>query len=185
MKKNVKDEEIQGEAPYKVDKLSKVPSWLVILLLKYWAAAAAIFFGTMDSNINVEDGETAFATDFALIVIIALFLSLFSNYIVRPVVRMMYNKRNNTYRYNMINVKGILSFVLALLYNFVLSIILYFVVVFMGIHGWIFNPFGSTSYGIEPFSYGLFYIVVDFVFLFIKNLIIYIVTRIKYKKQSA
>ena len=40
--KKVKDENMDIN-PYEMDKLSKVPSWLKILLLKYWAAAAASF----------------------------------------------------------------------------------------------------------------------------------------------
>ena len=39
-----KEKRIEEEFdPYKVDKLSKIPSWLIILVLKYWAAAAAVF----------------------------------------------------------------------------------------------------------------------------------------------
>lgn len=41
MKKN---EEFQKQNPYQSDKLAKIPSWIKILLLKYWAAAAAFYF---------------------------------------------------------------------------------------------------------------------------------------------
>ncbi len=37
-------QDIKETNPYKVDKLSRIPSWLIILVLKYWAAAAAVFF---------------------------------------------------------------------------------------------------------------------------------------------
>ena len=30
--------------PYEVDKLSKIPSWIIVIFLKFWAAAAAVFF---------------------------------------------------------------------------------------------------------------------------------------------
>ena len=46
MSKKVKDE-FDGQKPYEVDKLSKFPSWLIFLLLKYWAAAAAVFFSVI------------------------------------------------------------------------------------------------------------------------------------------
>ena len=117
MKKEVQD--INDVDPYKVDKLSKVPSWLIVLILKYWAAAAAIYFIGMDTFIInwSESANIEFVDDLAklayeirqtiiLSILFGLFLAIFSNYIVRPFVRMMYNRRNNTFRYNMVNVKG-------------------------------------------------------------------------------
>ncbi|MBD5390458.1 hypothetical protein HDR67_00380 [bacterium] len=188
MKKDSKED--ISEKKNIVDKLSKIPSWIIILLLKYWAAAAAIFFSVISSDgINLGNNKETtsgqvFAIDMALIILIGLFLALFMNYIVRPSVRMMYNRKNKVYRYNMINIKGFLSFVLALGYNMVLSIIIYFIVYFLGLHKLIFNPFGMTNYGIEPFSYALYYIIVDFIFLFIKDAILDTIARVKYKKES-
>ncbi len=192
MKNNVKDENQLDERPYKVDRLSKIPAWLVILLLKYWAAAAAVFFGLiggLDIHLDFSDKQEATAAEImsnniVIVVFLALILALFTNYLIRPVIRNIFNGRNGVYKYNMINIKGFLSFVLSLIYNLVISIILFFVVTFFGSKGWIWNPFGTTNYGIEPFSYGLFYIVVDFIFLFFKDLILYIIERIKYKRQT-
>lgn len=190
MKKDSK-EDISGKTNI-TDKLSKIPSWIIILLLKYWAAAAAIFFsviGGIDIGLNFDTIQDAtagqiFAQDITLIVMIGLFLALFTNYMVRPTVRMMYNRKNKVYRYNMINMKGFISFPIALVYNLSISIMLYFIIYFLGIHGLILNPFGMTNYGIEPFSYALFYISIDFIFLFIKDLILDIRARVKYKKES-
>ncbi len=185
-------DEIQSEAPYKDNWLTKIPSWLIILLLKYWAAAAAVFFsviGGLDIGLDFDKiDETnmaaVLAQDIALIVLIGLFLALFTNYLIRPVIRMMNNRQTRTYRYNMINMKGLISFLIALVYNLIISIIIYFIIYFLGMHGWVFNPFGTTNYGIEPFSYGLYYILIDFIFLGIKNLIIYTSKRLKYRRDS-
>ena len=188
MKKNSKED--ISEKKNMADKFSKIPSWLIILLLKYWAAAAAIFFSVISCDglnlgqNNEVTGEQVFAIDIAIIILIGLFLALFSNYIVRPSVRMMYNRKNRVYRYNMINFKGFISFPIALAYNFLLSLILYFIVYFLGMHGLILNPFGMTNYGIEPFSYAFFYVVVDFIFLFIKDASLDIKERVKYRRNS-
>lgn len=193
MKKDVK-EDIQGQAPYKVDKLSKIPRWLVFLLLKFWAAAAAVFFssiGGLDvgldfSNVNEQDPMAILNATIIAVIMIGLFLCLLMNYIVRPIARLMYNRRCNTYKYNMVNCKGILSFFLNFFYCMFLSIILCFVTYFLSMHGLVLDPFGTTGgQGIEPITYGLCFVVVDFIFLFIKNLIIYIYNRIKYQKQSS
>lgn len=190
MSKKVKDNS-QNQNPYKLDKLSKIPSWLIILLLKYWAAAAAVFFsviGGLDIGIDFSgsqgDPVAAVATSIQIIVLLALFISLFINYIIRPFVRMMYNKRNNTYRYNMVNFKGFLSFIVCFLYHIVLSVILYFITIFLASHNLILDLFGTTGgSGIEPFTYGFCYIIVDFIFLFIKNVISDSIHRYQYKKQ--
>ena len=52
--KKVKDENMDFN-PYEVDKLARVPSWIKILLLKYWAAAAACFLlmGAWELGLNV------------------------------------------------------------------------------------------------------------------------------------
>ena len=190
MKKRVEDEFL-GQKPYQVDKLSKVPSWLVILILKFWAAAAAVFFSViggldigLDFSTQEGDAITILASNIATVVFIGLFLAVFMNYIVRPFVRMMYNSRDNTYRYNMINLKGLKSLPVALIYNMLLSIILYFVTIFLSSHGLVLDLFGTTGgTGIEPFTYALCYMIVDFIFLFIKNLSVDLYEKHKYNKD--
>jgi len=195
MKKEVQD--INDVDPYKVDKLSKIPSWLIVLILKYWAAAAAIYFIGMDTFIInwSESDSVKLASDvdimlyeisqaMILTILFGLFLAIFSNYIVRPFVRMMYNRRNNTYRYNMINVRGFKSFLLSLLYNMPLSFLLTVIVVWMGYYGLVLDPFGTTGgTGVEPFSYALVYIIVDAFFVLIKDVIVNIYQRAKYNRQ--
>lgn len=191
MSKKVKDVSNEDINPYELDKLSKVPSWLVILILKYWAAAAAVFFiaiGGIDigfdfSQNQFTDYASIMAESFILVVLIALFTAIFINYIVRPLTRLMYNRRNNTFRYNMINMKGFKSFILALIYSFAITIILFFITMLLSYKGWVLNVFGRSDGGIEPFTYALCFIVVDAIFLLIKNLIIMLYERIKYKMQ--
>ena len=186
--KKVKDENMEFN-PYEVDKLARVPSWLKILLLKYWAAAAACFllFGisqlglSLDTKSATEDVETTVK----LLVLLGLFLSVFMNYVLRPFVRLMFNRRDNTYRYNMINMKGIKSFGLALVYNMIMAMIIYLVLVYiLSPNGLVLDPFGTTGgIGIEPFTVGFIYLFFDAIFLIIKNLIIMAFQRAKYKKQ--
>lgn len=191
MKKNKKEDKIQEIDPYKLDKLSKVPSWVIIFFIKFWAAAAAVFFiliGGGDIGFDFTGGDADYAEVLAqsvvIIIMIALFLALFQCYIVRPIVRLMYNRRNNTFRYNMINVKGFKSFLISFVYMLCLSFVLYIITVFLSTHGLVLDPFGTTKgQGIEPFTYGFCFLIVDSICLFIKNLIINIRTRIIYKKQ--
>ena len=170
--------------PYEVDKLSKIPSWIIVVFLKYWAAAAAVFFIAIGgTDIGLDWSEESFESDFRLIVAISVMTAIFMNYIIKQFVILMHNRRNNTYRYNMINLRGFSAFLLYLVYSFVLTFILYFVTVFIGIKGWVINPFTTVDYGIEPFTYGACFIVVDSVFVFVKNMIVKLCYRIKYNKE--
>lgn len=186
-----KKENIDEINPYEVDKLSKIPSWLIIFVLKYWAAAAAVFFtiiGGLDIGIdfskdNYKDAIASINMSEQIILIIGFAISLLLNYAVKQVVILLNNRRNNTYRYNLINQTGLLGFFLNLIYGIVVSFILFFVISFLGYKGWIFNLFGNSDYGLEPFSYGLCFIVVDIICVLIKNLISNIVQRIQYKRQ--
>lgn len=195
MKKKVKDKLDNNSIdidPYELDKMSKVPSWLIVLLLKYWAAAAAVFFianGGTDlgfewTNTDSTDVIAILVIDIRLSLMIGLVMALFINYIIRPIVRLMYNRRNNTYRYNMVNVKGFKSFLIAFPYMLFLSFLLCFVTKLLSEKGLVFDPFGTTGgVGIEPFTYALCFIIFDTLFIIIKNQIIKIYQRYKYNKQ--
>ncbi|MDE5546731.1 MAG: hypothetical protein K2I88_04630 [Anaeroplasmataceae bacterium] len=192
MSKKVKEEEfVTGNKPSALDKLSKIPSWLIILLLKYWAAAAAVFFSLigglsigLDFSETGNDSLSVLSTDIVIIVILGLFMGLFMNYMIRPVVNMMYSRKNNTHRFNMVNIKGIVSLFANLGYHLIISIILFFITVFvLSPNGLVLDLFGTAgNAGIEPFTYALSYIFLDFVFLFIRNTIIDTIKRIKYNK---
>ena len=188
MKKKVKDENMDIN-PYEVDKLSKVPSWLKLLLLKYWAAAAASFllFGVAELGMKVYDDtlEGAARVSIQLVVMLGLFLAILMNYVLRPMTRLMYNRRDNTYRYNLINFKGLKSFLVALVYNLAISILICIIIVdVLSPHGLVFDPFGTTGgIGIEPFTVGFIYLFIDGIVLIIKGLIIRIYQRSKYNKQ--
>ena len=189
MKKKADQNNIDELNPYEVDKLSKIPAWLIIIFLKYWAAAAAVFFmaiGGLDIGVDLTttgDLKYNLSTSFMIIVLIALGMGILSNYAIKQVVLMMHNRRRNTFRYNIINFRGFSAFLAYLVYMFVVSIILYFVTVFLSYKGWVLNTFGQSTTGIEPFTYGFCFIIVDGIFVSIKDLIIMIYQRIIYRKQ--
>ena len=188
--KNNKD--VNNINPYEVDKLSKIPSWLIIIFLKYWAAAAAVYFGLIggisigldfsnwDDPTNLAD---KFAQDEIVILILAFALCLVMNYIVKPIVRLMYNRRNNTYKLNMVNGKGFVFLFITFFYTLILSILLYFITNILSYYGLVLDLFGTTgSVGIDPFTYAFCFLVVDSIFIAAKNGINILINRIKYKK---
>lgn len=188
-----KKENIDEFNPYEVDKLSKIPSWLIIFVLKFWAAAAAVFFTIIGGiDIGIDFSKDNFNNVIAsinkseqIIVIIGFAISILLNYAVKQIVILLNNRRNNTYKYNLINQTGLLGFFLHLLYGIVVSFVLFFAISFLGYKGWVINLFGTSEYGIEPFTYGLCFIIIDILCVIIKNIVCDIVERIKYKRQLA
>ncbi len=177
--------------PYQVDKLSKIPSWIVIILLKYWAAAAAVLFGVIgiiDFGLDFSqmDSNNIIAivnTHEQIIIILALIIAMINNYAVKQVVLMMNNRRNNTFKFNIINSKGLKAFLLYIIYSLLMSLILFFVTLFLSSKGWVLPILQNEGAGIEPFTYGLCYIIIDGIFVSIKNLCVMIYQRISYYKQ--
>ena len=190
-KKTEKDEFDFENEVYKSDRLSKIPSWIVIFFLKYWAAAAAVFFvtiGGLDIGIDYSkfDDSTPIGIiggNFITIMMVTLALSLLFNYAVKQLVFLLHNRLNNTYKFYTINLRGLIGFIAHLFYMFIIMIIVYFLVMWFGYNGWILNPFGGTNFGLEPFSFGLFFLIVDGFFVIVKDLLLMLLQRIKYKKQ--
>lgn len=168
--------------PYEQDSLAKVPSWIKILLLKYWAAAAAFYFFAVGAAGLWSHGDDLDVP--RLILLMMLALALFNNFLVRPIVRLMKNSRDDTFRYNMVNVKGTKSFFLNLLYGIVIMFPLEKITDFLGRHNLLPNPFGMGNDGIDPFMFALLYILLDFIAMVIKHLSINIYRKYKYKDSE-
>ena len=182
--KKVKDENMDFN-PYEVDKLARVPSWIKILLLKYWAAAAACFLlmGAWELGLNVFNDSPD--VTIRLVILLGLFLTVLMNYPIRVIIRLMYNRRNNTYKYNMVNMKGLKTLPLALVYNMAIAILIFILNVnFLSKFHLVFDPFGTTDgTGIEPFTIALVYMLIDGICIIVKNIIVMIAQRVIYKKQ--
>ena len=187
-----KDKDVNNINQYEIDKLSKIPSLVFIIFLQYWAAAAAVYFGLIGGiSIGLDFSNWGdpsnlaekFAQDEIIIIILAFALCLVMNYIVKPIVRFMYNRRNNTYKYNMVNGKGFVFLFVTFFYTLALSIILYFITNILSYYGLVLDLFGTTdSVGIDPFTYALCFLAIDAIFVLAKNGIYTLINRMKYKK---
>lgn len=99
-------------------------------------------------------------------------LGIFLEYIVKTLVRFMKNSTDNTYRFNLINLKGVVSLLLNLVYSFVIVIPIMAITVLLQQHGISINLFGEYAVGIEPLMDGLIFLLIDAIAVLIKNLII-------------
>ena len=169
--------------PYDLDKLAKVPAWIKILLLKYWVAAAAFFFFLIGNPISqgyIDDLERMFNVNF---VFLGLGIALFNDIIVRNIVKLMKNSRDDTFKLNMINMRGIPSLFINLAYSYLLLIPAILICAAMSSRG-IFVNFLSVSGGMDPLTFAFVYFSLDMICIGIKDLIIYIHLLIKYNKKQ-
>lgn len=171
--------------PYKSDKLAKIPSLLKILLLKYWAAAAAFYFFAIGNKLVDPKDQNAYVWYF---IWIGFGLGLFLEYIVKSIVRLMRNSRDDTYRFNLVNKKGVLSLFLNIVYGLAISYVMVYILVFLASKGWILDLFGLDEVpAIEPFTGGFVFIILDAIVVGIKDLILYLYKRhifIKNEKKT-
>ena len=140
---NKKEELNKDLNPYANDKIAKIPSWLKILLLKFWVAGATFFFfGVANELVDATAGNAADI----YFVFISFGMGLMNEYITKNIVRFMKNSRDNTYYYNMVNQKGVLSLFLNILYGFVTVFPIVFIASFLASKGLVWNFFGAEGF---------------------------------------
>lgn len=188
-KRNEKKEDINEQNPYEVDKLSKVPSGLILTFSKFWAAAAAVFFilvGGRDLGLDFSNSSGDLVEEFSKtlgsMVLVALFLALLLNYGVKHLAHLMLNRRNNTKKWMVINLKGFAGFLVYMVYSVICVVILFIIIAFLSSKHLIPSILDNNGSGIEPFSFGLIFALIDGIFLLIKNYIIKLFQVIRYKK---
>lgn len=189
MNKKIGNKESEEFNPYANDKLAKIPSWLKILFLKYWVAAATFFFFVIGNPFlqNEQKPNNQNALMDVYMIFLVLGLGLFQEYIIKPIIKLMRNSRDDTYYYNVVNLKGIVSLLANFLYAFIILVPMVVVLSAMASRGWIINLFGNAGEAgaIEPLTAGFIYLIFDFIYLFIKNSVIAIINEVKYRKQEA
>ena len=194
MKKNRTEveENVEDFEPYQVDKFSKIPAGVILTFAKFWAAAAAVFFilvGGLDLGIDFSKETADIVEDMAVtiraMILVSLFLAILLNYGIKHLAHLMLNRRNNTKKWMTINLKGFFGFLAYLVYTIICMIILYLVVAFMSYYRLVPSFLENGGMGIEPFSFGFYYIIIDGIFLVTKNYIIKLYQYLKYKRLIA
>lgn len=195
MKKNRTEEKEKfddlGEIePYQVDKLSKIPSGVILTFAKFWAAAAAVFFiliGGIDLGIDFSKPTQDIYEDAAVtvraIIMVSLALAIILNYGIKHLAHLMNNRRNNTKKWMVLNLKGFLGFLAYFGYCLVTMVIMFLLVSVFSYYRLVPSFLDNEGIGIEPFSYGLGFILVDGVFLLIKNYIVKLYQYLRYQKM--
>ena len=157
--------------PYRTDFLSRIPTVIKALFVKWWFAGVVCFFVNMGLGIYI----TATAD---LILFDGIFLGIFVDVLVNPLFRFMESDRREYNNYMMFPfpLKAYWTFFTNVLYYIGVAILVNFVYNFI-------NDF-MFSLAIEPLSWALIVVAVDMVFIGIKDLIVYLVKKCKKERLA-
>jgi hypothetical protein len=175
VKKNGKQKQFD---PYKIDKLSRIPTWIKALFIKFWFAGAVCYFIIWGLSNYISD-------TLDLIVFTGIVMGLVVDILVNPLFRFMESdkKEYNAYMMFPFPFKAFWTFFTNIIYYlFVLLCVNY---AYTGLNLLINLIAGSeTQFNvyIEPLLFGLFTMLIDMVFIGIKDLIVYLVKKAKLKK---
>lgn len=164
--------------PYKTDFLSRIPTWIKALFVKFWFAGVVCYFILGGIGIQDLDG----------ILIVGIVLGLVVDVLVNPLFRYMETDRKeyNAYMMFPFPFKAFWTFFANMVYY---VIILIFVNLgYFGINQLV-NSIKSTSeiyyVGVEPLLFGVLAVAVDMAFIGIKDLIVFIVKKSRKKEAEA
>ena len=160
----VDEKEIQS---YKQDKLSKIPVWLKALFIKFWFNGAVCFFFIW--------GLGMFLAAWDLILVTGIAMGAVTDILVNNVFFYFGDERYNNWM--LIPVKKFWAFFVNIVYScVVMLLVVYF---YEGVN----LLFGAknTGFNVEPITFGLIYLAIDLVFIWIKNLVIKIINDAKEK----
>lgn len=166
LKTNKKQEDHKDYNPYSIDKLSNIKPGVKIGFMKFWVAGAAYFLTF-----------TAFQSDVLdLMVALYFILVLGVEYIVTKVIIWMNNDKQPTLKYlpHHVNRKSILSLGMTAFYVLVVGAGTYFLIeglLDLGIPSFGMLFFGFEAKGNDPITFGLVFLLVDWIWVSIKNLI--------------
>ena len=156
--------------PYRHDLLSRIPTFIKAFFIKWWFAGVVFFFVNMGLGVFVPEED--------LLLLDGVFLGLFADMFVNPVFRYMETDRHeyNDYMMFPFPFKAYWTFFTNVLYYVVVAFAVGAVVTFI-------NEF-MFSYSLGPLSWALIVLLVDMIFIGIKDLVVYLVKKRK-KKEPA
>ena len=155
--------------PYKVDKFSKIPAWLKALFIKFWFAGCVCYFIMFGLKIN----------DLDKLVLLGAVLGLVVDVLVNPLFRYMESdkKEYNAYMMFPFPFKAFWTFFTNVIYYIIVTALV--ALCYKGI-----NLLINTTFGVEPLLFGVFVVIIDMIFIGIKDGIVILVRKRKNAKKE-
>lgn len=157
--------------PYKLDRLARIPTWIKAFFIKFWVAGAIcyFFFWGLGYYVNTMD----------LIILTGLATGLITDLLVNSAFLYFQSdqKEYNRYMFLPVSCKKVWTLFVNIPLGIIEVLIVFYIYTFINklfvdIKG---LPEGTTSLGVGPLLYGLFFLLVDMFFISMKNLMVKIV----------
>ncbi len=172
-----------GEAElkqYKSSKLSKIPMWIRALFIKFWFNGAVCFFFLWGLSIVLQNVWDQ-------ILVVGLAMGVVTDLLVNNVFRFIEDEPHGNDKWMMIPQKKFWTLFVNILYAFAVLalVVLTYQVINLGLTGGQLDEYNFGNFlGVEPFLFGLFYLVYDMVFIGIKDGIVDAVRKVKSAKTA-
>lgn len=162
--------------PYSVDKLSRIPTPIKAVFIKWWFAGLVCYLIDMGLGTNMATLD--------LLVISGAVLGLVVDCMVNPILRLIQSDRMEMHNYMMFPFpfKAYWTFITNILYYIVVMIVVNYI--YHGINLLILQINPNGFFALEPLLFGIFCVIADMAFIGIKDLIVYLVKRRKRKKEE-
>ncbi len=167
-----------GEAElkqYKSSKLSKIPMWIRALFIKFWFNGAVCFFFLWGLSLFLQNVWDQ-------ILVVGFAMGVVTDLLVNNVFRFLADEPNANNKWMMIPQKRFWTIFVNIIYAYaVLSLV---VLTYQGINllitGGTLDEYNFGNFlGVEPFLFGLFYLLFDMLFIGIKDGIVEAVRKVK------
>ncbi len=161
---------------YKNGLLDRIPSWIKALFIKFWFNGAVCFFIFWGLGIAIPNMEN-------MILILAAVLGMVTDVLVNNIFRYFASPEGSNDKWMMFPKKRYVNFFLNIIYAFgvLLTVIWLYNVINVAINAITGTPEPITYLGVEPILFGLFYMAVDLIFIFMKNTVRKIIADAKNK----
>lgn len=174
-KKEYPKNKVDPGKQYRSGFLDKIPSWILALFMKFWFNGAVCFFIFWGLGLYVKDMLD-------MIVIMAVVLGMVTDVLVNNAFRFFETYKGQNSKWMMFPQKKYWTFLANIPYAFVVLVGVIWLYSVINVAANAVN--GTTNeifLGVEPILFGVFYMVVDMIFIGIKNTFVSIVKDAKRK----
>ncbi|MCM1042660.1 MAG: hypothetical protein NC350_00385 [Corallococcus sp.] len=165
--------------PYKSGFLSRVPDWLKALFIKFWFNGAVCFFFIWGLGIYIKNL-------WDMILVAGVALGIVTDVMVNNLFRFMNSDEREYDKWMLLPMKKFWTFFANIIYAMAVMIAVMFT--YEGINILINSAQGGASdqvyLGVEPILFGVFYLLYDLAFIWLKNLVVMLVKRAKTKSAQ-
>lgn len=177
--KNVKHSGKQKQFdPYKNDFLGRVPVWLKAVLVKFWFAGMVCYF--IMFGLSLTDSLDK-------LILTGVVMGIIVDVLVNPALRFLETDKReyNAYMMFPFPFKAFWTFFTNILYYIIVTICVNYC--YFGLNEMINAIAGRTDYisvGVEPLLFGVFCVVIDMIFIGIKDFVVFLIKRRKKEKLA-